>query len=93
MGFGAIAHESNVVDALAKSSDLVTYIPSTYSVVWGTEDFQDPQLGPVLEFIHTGWERAKEKKIGITAVYTGLFDLYWFKVGCVSTWKLVDHRW
>ena len=83
VSFAALPYESKVVDALAKSPYLVTYMPSTYSTTWSAEDFQDPQLGPVLTFIHQGWDRAKEKKIGITPVYTGVFDLYWFELGYV----------
>ena len=81
MSFAALPYEHKVVDALAKSPDLITYIPSTYSTTWDAEDFQHPQLGPVLNFIHAAWERAKEKHIGITAVFTGVFDLYWFELG------------
>ena len=81
MGFAGLSNEPNVVDALSKSPDFVTYMPSTYSTTWNAEDFKDPQLGPVLNFIHQGWDRAKEKNIGITAVYTGVFDIYWFEIG------------
>ncbi len=81
VGFGALPSEPNLVDALAQSSDLITYIPSTYSTTWTKEDDADPVLGPLLRFCHPGWERAKEKRIGITAVYTGVFDIYLFGYG------------
>lgn len=73
--------EPNLVDALAKSADLVTYIPSTYSTTWNEKDATDPQLGPILKFLHSGWDRAKERGIGITAVYIGCFEKYFFEIG------------
>ena len=81
MGFNAIGEETKIVDALADSPDLITFVPSIYSAIWNAEDLSDPLMGPPLQFIHMGWERAKEKGIGITKFYTGIFDLYWFKVG------------
>lgn len=77
----ALPHEPKLVDALANSSDLITFIPSSYSTTWSAEDFQHPQLGPVMTFLHMGWQRAKEKNLGITAVYSGMFDNYYFQLG------------
>lgn len=69
------------MEALAKTGDLVTYIPSTYSTTWEQPDFEDEQLGPVLNFIHTGWHRAKELGLGVTPLYIGAFENYWFEIG------------
>nr|POF16679.1 hypothetical protein CFP56_71320 [Quercus suber] len=84
VAFGALSTEPNVVQALAKSKDFVTYIPSTYSTTWTTKDFEDPQLGPVLNFIHSGWNKAKELGISITPLYIGAFENYWFDFGFVG---------
>lgn len=81
VAFGALPTEPNVVAALAKSKDFVTYIPSTYSTTWEAKDFEDPQLGPVLNFIHTGWNKAKELGISVTPLYIGAFENYWFEYG------------
>ncbi|EMC91215.1 hypothetical protein BAUCODRAFT_318679 [Baudoinia panamericana UAMH 10762] len=86
VGFGALPHEPNLVEALSKSPDLVTYVPSVYATTRSKANEADPALGPFLKFVHAGWDRAIEKDIGITAVYTGVFDVYFFSygfVGCV----------
>lgn len=70
------------MDALVKSKDAVTYIPAAFSTTWSEEDFADPMLGGLLKMLHSGPDRAREKGLGITAVYTGLFDSYMF-----------DYRW
>ena len=79
VGFGALTSEPNLVDALAKSSDLVTYIPSTYSTTWTAKEKADPQLGSIINFIHSGWDRAAATGIGLTPIYTGIFDVYFFE--------------
>ncbi|TKA64146.1 hypothetical protein B0A55_09295 [Friedmanniomyces simplex] len=84
VGFPALPSEPNLVDGLALSPDLVTYIPSVYSTTWTERDFGDPRLGAVLAFLHGGWERAREKGVGVTAVYTGVFELFWFQLGFVG---------
>jgi len=81
VGFGALPTEANLVEGLSRSKDLVTYIPSTYSTTWNKQDFEDPQLGPVLKFLHGGWDKATEKGVGITPVFTGIFENYWFQIG------------
>ncbi|KAK3638518.1 hypothetical protein LTR56_012990 [Elasticomyces elasticus] len=85
VGFGALPTEPNLVEGLALSPDLVTYIPSVYSTTWTEEDFKHPQLGQVISFLHTGWEKAEDKKIGVTPVFTGVFDLYWFAYGFLGS--------
>ena len=67
------------MDALARSSDLVTYIPSIYSTTWTEEDKADPNLGSILSILHAGWDRATASGIGVTPVYTGIFDVYFFE--------------
>lgn len=84
VGFGVLSLEPNLVDALAKSKDLVTYIPSTFSSVWSKEDYADLALGGFLKFQTSGWDRAKEKGVRITAAFVGIFDIYMFKYGCGS---------
>lgn len=79
MAFGALHSEPNVVDALARSPDLVTFIPSLYSTTWTKEDRADPALGPVISFLHGGLTRAVEQKIGITTVYVGVYEDYFFE--------------
>lgn len=81
VGFGALPNEPRIVEALAKSKDLMAYIPSTYSTTWEPQDFEDPRLGPVLNFIHSGWNKAKELRVPVTPLYIGAFENYWFEVG------------
>lgn len=83
MAFSTLAYETRIVDALANLEDLITYIPSTFSTTWTSSDFSHPQLGPQLDYMHQGWKRAQQKSIGITTVYTGVFDIYWFQHGSV----------
>ncbi|KAK4502304.1 hypothetical protein PRZ48_005729 [Zasmidium cellare] len=84
VGFGALPREPKLVDALSRSADLVTYVPSVYSTTWNSKDFADPRTGPILKFLHGGWERAKEKGVGLTPIYAGVFDLYFFEVGTLD---------
>ena len=72
-----------MVDALARSPDLVSYMPSTFSTTYDEQDANDPSLGPVLKFIRGGWDRAKEKGVGLTVLYNGIFDNYFFEYGLV----------
>lgn len=81
VGFEGLPQEPAVVEALAKSPDFVTYIPPTYSIPWAKEDYADPNLGPILKFIHTPWDRATELRIAVTPIYTSVFDIYWFQYG------------
>ncbi|GAM89378.1 hypothetical protein ANO11243_074150 [Dothideomycetidae sp. 11243] len=81
IGFGAIPHEPKLVEALSKSKDLVTYIPSTYSTTWTEEDLKDPHFGPMLGFIEGGALKAKEIGVPLTTVYCGSFENYWFELG------------
>lgn len=67
------------MDALAKSTDLVTYVPSTFTTPWTAKEMADPQLGPVISFLHAGVDRATAKGVGVTLVYTGIFDIYFFE--------------
>ena len=69
------------MNALAKSPDFVTYIPSAYSTTYSEKDEADPQLGQVIAFVHSGWNRAKELGVGITPVYIGSFESYLFETG------------
>ena len=69
------------MDALAKSKDLVTYVPAAFSTTWTEADYADPPLGGLLKMLHLGLDRAKEKGLGMTTVYTGLFDSYMFDFG------------
>ena len=76
--------EPNLVDALAKSPDLEVYIPSTYSTTWNPVDFQDSQLGPVLNLMHAGWEGAKQKGVDTAVLYIGSFENFFFAAGYVG---------
>jgi len=84
VGFGALPNEAGLVKGLALSPDIVTYIPSVYSTTWNEKDHKDPQLGPVLSFLHGGWEQANKSNIGVTPVFVGVYDLYWFVYGFVG---------
>lgn len=81
VAFGALSSEPNVVEALAKSKDFVTYISSAYSTTFNKKDFDDPQLGPVIKFIHTGWLKARQLGISVTPLFIGCFENYWFEFG------------
>ena len=75
--------EANLIQALKKSPDFVTYIPSFYSTTWTSKDLADPSLGPLLSFLRTGRTTAKENGVPTTIVYSGIFEPYWFAYGLV----------
>lgn len=35
----------------------------------------------MLNFIHTGWNQAKELGLSVTPLYIGAFENYWFEIG------------
>lgn len=78
VGFGALPYEAKVVEALAATGDLQVYIPSVFSTTWEKQDYEDPQFGPVLKFLHGGWDKATELGLPVTPVYTGVFENYFF---------------
>lgn len=86
--YALISEEAIDVDCFSNSSHCrPTALLETCQAIrqeaspWTERDFKDPQLGPVLAFLNGGWEKAKVRKIGITAVYTGVFELFWFQLG------------
>ncbi|GAM87624.1 hypothetical protein ANO11243_056510 [Dothideomycetidae sp. 11243] len=81
VGFGAVPSEPNVVQALSKSKDFVTYIPSFYSTTWDDNDEKHPQIGPIVKYMHSGWDKAKEMGVAVTPVYVGNYENYWFGIG------------
>ena len=78
IGVEGLGSEPKLVDALARSKDLVTYIPAAYSTTWTEADHADPLLGGLLKMWHSSRDRAKETGLGMTKVYTGAFDSYMF---------------
>lgn len=78
IGVDGLSSEAHLIDALAKSKDLVAYIPASYSTTWTEADYADPLLGGLLSKWHANVGRAKEKGLAITKLYTGLFDNYMF---------------
>ncbi|KAF2149093.1 hypothetical protein K461DRAFT_329801 [Myriangium duriaei CBS 260.36] len=85
VGFGALPSEPKLVDALAKSPDFVTFVPSTFSTTWTDEDVADEELGNIVRFIHGGLDRAHQIGAGTTVVYTGVFDIYFFEYAFVGS--------
>ncbi|KAF2163815.1 hypothetical protein M409DRAFT_57292 [Zasmidium cellare ATCC 36951] len=80
VGVGGLMSEGVVMEAISKSPDFVTYMPAMYSTTWSKEDFEDPVLGPVVGSL-PGYTKPKELGIGITKVYTGIFDFTFFESG------------
>ena len=78
IGVEGLGSEPKLVNALAKSKDLVTYIPAAYSTTWTEADHADPLLGGLLKKWHFSRDRAKETGLGMTKVYTGAFDSFMF---------------
>lgn len=63
----------------------MTYIPSAYSTTFTKHDESDPNLGPVIGFVYGGIKKAQELGVGVTKVYSGCFDNYWFGMEYVSS--------
>lgn len=72
------------MEALNKSPDFVTYMPAAFSTTWNKHDFEDPVLGKVIGSVPY-YSKSKELGIGITKVYTGIFDFTFFEQGSVRT--------
>ena len=70
--------EGIAMEAISKSPDFVTYMPAMYSTTWSKEDFDDPLLGSFISKM-PGYAKPKELGIGITKVYTGVFDFTFFE--------------
>ena len=85
MAFAGLNDEPRVVEALAKSPDFITYIPSVFSTTWEEADYKDPQAAPILTFLHQGWDKAKELGVGTTPIFTGVFDKYFFEYGFLGS--------
>lgn len=83
LGSGILANEPKLVEALATSSDIITYIPSVFSTTWSKSDKEDEAIGPIINFAYKGWDKAVEKGIGVASVYVGAFENYFFEYGSV----------
>ena len=75
-------NEPKLVDALSKSPDIITYVPSTYSIPWTQKDRESKEFGHVVAYSKGGFYRAQEKGVGTTVLEIGAFHTYLFN-GCV----------
>ena len=71
------------MEALNKSPDFVTFIPAVFSTTWSKQDFEDPVLGKFIGSVPF-YANAKGLNIGVTKVYTGIFDYTFFEQGSVT---------
>lgn len=67
------------MNALAQSPDIITFFPSSYTTTWTEEDEKHGMLGQLLTMANGKVRLARQKGVGITTVYTGLFDDWFFK--------------
>jgi hypothetical protein len=75
LGGAQISLQSTLVDALAKSKNLITFAPSEYGLNWTREDYAIPELDFLAakeKVVH----RAKEKGVPITLIQNGGFAEY-----------------
>lgn len=93
MGAGALPNEPNLVNALAKSPDLVTFMPAMYSTTWNQQEINSEPLGTSLRMFHRSWDLANERQVGTTVVYTGVFDQYFFGFGFSGTSVKTNTLW
>ncbi|KAF2156334.1 hypothetical protein K461DRAFT_275455 [Myriangium duriaei CBS 260.36] len=83
--------EPKLVEALAKSPDFVTYIPSLYSTTWSESDAREPGLDSILPMFHASTDKAKELGVSTTIVYTGGFDNYIFDLDYIGSSLKQNH--
>ena len=68
-----------LVEALAKSSDIVTFIASAYGHPFRPNHFEgNPPLEGMSKMMGAGPNRATELGVAMTVVSAGLFDEYFF---------------
>ena len=85
VGQPAIPQERNLVEALAKSPDTVTFIPSAYVNNWTDEQLADhPRMDHVHAHNSASGKRAEELGLGVTRVYAGLFAEFFFEYASVE---------
>ena len=75
--------QNNLLDALAGSPDIVTFIPSSFGSVWTEEMLQKPSVRTFHEPYDHLARQAKDNRVGFTQIRAGLFLDYTFMPGYV----------
>lgn len=75
MGVEGLASQARIAEALAKSPDLVTYVPPKFHGPWDKE-----HEAKMADFM-AGYNKGKELGLPMTIVYSGLFDFTFFRDG------------
>ena len=69
-----IGLETKLAEGLAKSKDLVYYIPSTFGRPWRYEEqFSEPKK-QLIQFLSAGRQRAAQLGVKSAFIQTGYFD-------------------
>ncbi|WVF72249.1 hypothetical protein IAT40_007061 [Kwoniella sp. CBS 6097] len=90
VGAPGILSQNHLVDALAGSPSLKTFIHSDFGTNWTEEELKIPQLKSITvkeEVV----EHAKEKGVPLTNIRVGLFDLFFFKFKAAGT-DIVENK-
>lgn len=85
MGGDGRQFEIRLVEALSRSPNAVTFIPSSFSKPWSDSEAADARLSPVIKWACGPKIRAAELNVGVTTVYTGAFDIFIFQYGFLGS--------
>ncbi|WVQ98679.1 hypothetical protein IAU59_005810 [Kwoniella sp. CBS 9459] len=84
VGAPGILSQNYLIDALAGSSSLKTFVHSDFGTNWTEEELKIPQLKGITvkeEVV----KHAKDKNVPLTNIRVGLFDLFFFKFKAAGT--------
>ncbi|OCF36541.1 hypothetical protein I317_00718 [Kwoniella heveanensis CBS 569] len=90
VGAPGILSQNYLVDALAGSPSLKTFIHSDFGTNWTEEELKIPQLKSIT-VKEDVVAHAKEKGVPLTHIRVGLFDLFFFKFKAAGT-DIVDNK-
>jgi hypothetical protein len=75
----ALLLEVKLAEALAKSQDLVYYMPAAFGRPWRPEEKFQPHKQQLARFIFAGLDRAVQLGLKVTVVQCGYFDYSMFR--------------
>ena len=81
VGHEGFALQESLLDALAGSSDIVTFIPASFGAVWTQEMLKKPAAQAFHEPYDRLSAKAKDLNVGFTEIRAGLFLGFTFMAG------------